>query len=429
MNDKLVRALKTNPVKFAKLLGWTKLTDIHNEWIKLMANSTSDYTLLGHRESYKTTCLSVAIALLLVLRPNKTIFFFRKTDDDAAEIIKQVIKTLESDLFKYIVREIYGVELKLTTATYLKIDTNLRSNNKGQCQLQGMGIYGSMTGKHADIIFTDDIVNDKDRASKATREQTKRAYMELQNVKNRGGRLFNTGTPWHEDDAISSLMPNVHKWTCYDTGLFTDEELEYKRNTMTASLFAANYELKHIADKDALFTSVNKIPATEENIKLIYNGFGHVDAAYDGEDYTAFTIMKQQKDGRIIAYGRMWNMHVDKCLPMIKTDFDRYRAGIMSCEKNADKGYLAGEMRTAYGIHTLLYSENMNKYVKIATYLLSNWNNVYWLDNTDEDYITQILNYTAYSEHDDAPDSAASLVRFIKDKPKANTGKHLKGGW
>ena len=46
----------------------------------------------------------------------------------------------------------------------------------------GMGVNASLTGKHFERIFTDDIVNLKDRISHAEREHTKLVYMELQNV-------------------------------------------------------------------------------------------------------------------------------------------------------------------------------------------------------------------------------------------------------
>ena len=99
-------------------------------------------------------------------------------------------------------------------------------------------------------MFTDDIVNLKDRISKAERDEIKLRYQELQNVKNRGGKIFNTGTKWHKEDAVETYMPNVKIYTCYDTGLMTRKEIEEIRNKMTPSLFAANYELKHIADED-----------------------------------------------------------------------------------------------------------------------------------------------------------------------------------
>lgn len=427
MNRKLVKSLKRDPVKYAHLLGFDLLTDIHNEWIRLMISCPDDYTLLGHRGSYKTTCLSIAFALLIVLRPDKTIFFIRKTEDDVIEIVRQVDKILKTDLFAHIVREIYGVEFKITTSTSYKINTNLSTATKGQMQLQGIGLTGSLTGKHADYVFTDDIVNVKDRASKAERERTKQQYAELQNVKNRGGRIFNTGTPWHINDCISEMMPNVHKWTVYDTGLITNEQMEALRNSMSPSLFAANYELKHIADKDNMFTQANRLEDTSENKMLIYDGIAHIDAAYGGEDYTAYTIMKRQSDGRIFALGKLWQLHVDNCLPEIALMHAIYRAGSIHCETNADKGYLANNLEKQ-GFYVVPYTETTNKFIKIASYLRKHWSNIYWLADTDEDYLRQILDFTEYADHDDAPDSAASLLRELENTPYISTDELLIGG-
>lgn len=429
MNEKLIRSLRDRPVEYAKLVGFNLLTDIHNEWLRLMLLEPDDYTLLGHRGSYKTTCLSFAFALLIVLRPEKTIFFVRKTDDDVIEIVNQTKKILQSDLFLYLVREIYGIELILTTATAYKIDTCLNDSTRGQVQLQGMGLNGSLTGKHADLIFTDDVVNVKDRVSRAEREQTKRQYQELQNIKNRGGRIFNTGTPWHREDAIATQMPNVHRWTVYDTNLISQDQIQHLRESMSASLFAANYELKHIADSEAMFKQANWLDDNDSNTELIYGGIGHVDAAYGGEDYTAYTVMHELSDGRIIAYGKLWQRHVDACLPEIKIYHEHYKAGSILCETNGDKGYLAGELESDYDFYVIDYAERMNKFLKIASYLRKNWGRIWWIADTDPDYISQILDYTEFAEHDDAPDSAASLVRYLTEKPEANTDDYLRGGW
>lgn len=416
-------------MEYAKLVGFNLLTDIHNDWLRLMLLEPDDYTLLGHRGSYKTTCLSFAFALLIVLRPEKTIFFVRKTDDDVIEIVNQTKKILQSDLFLYLVREIYGIELILTTATAYKIDTCLNDSTRGQVQLQGMGLNGSLTGKHADLIFTDDVVNVKDRVSRAEREQTKRQYQELQNIKNRGGRIFNTGTPWHREDAIATQMPNVHRWTVYDTNLISQDQIQHLRESMSASLFAANYELKHIADSEAMFKQANWLDDNDSNTELIYGGIGHVDAAYGGEDYTAYSVMHELDDGRIIAYGKLWQRHVDACLPEIKIYHENYRAGSILCETNGDKGYLAGELESDYDFYVIDYAERMNKFLKIASYLRKNWNRIWWISDTDPDYISQILDYTQFAEHDDAADSAASLIRYLTEKPEANTDDCLRGGW
>lgn len=426
MNKKLVEKLRDEPVKFAHLCGFTLLTDIHNMWMRTMLTTKEDYTLLGHRGSYKTTCLSFVFALMIVLLPSKTIFFIRKTDDDVIEIINQVKKILQSDIFVYIVHELYKTDIVLTTSTAYKIDTNLHKSTAGQVQLQGMGLKGSLTGKHADYVFTDDIVNVKDRVSRAEREETKRQYQELQNIKNRGGRIFNTGTPWHKEDCIATLMPNVHTYDCYSTGLIDSVTLQKLRDSMVPSLFSANYELKHIADKDAIFTTVNYLPKDETY--LIQNGYSHVDASYGGEDYTSYTVMKELSDGRIIAFGKMWDKHVDKCLPEIQMYQDLYRVGIIACETNGDKGYLATELEEEYKMYVYDYNERMNKFLKIASYLRKNWERIYWIEDTDRDYINQILDYNEFAEHDDAPDSAASLVRYLLEKPTANLDTALIGG-
>nr|DAZ80095.1 MAG TPA: Terminase large subunit [Caudoviricetes sp.] len=410
MNEKLVKSLKEEPAKYARLLGFDLLTDLHNEWIKDMVwQQAEDETLLAHRGSYKTTCVSFALALIIVLKPSKTTIFIRKTDTDVIEIAKQTDKILRSDLFSYIVKEIYGVDLEITSNSY-QIDTNLNTGTKGTPQLICLGIYTSLTGKHSDYIFTDDIVNVQDRISQAERDRTKLQYQELQNIKNRGGRIFNTCTPWHKQDAISELMPNKKFYDCYSTGLISESKLRDLRESMDPSLFAANYELKHIANDKALFSKPNY--CNDET--LLYEGVSHIDASYGGADWTAYTIMKKA-NGKIYALGKTWQKHVDDCLGEIQALQERFKAGTVYNEKNADKGYLAKELQKR-GMVPKLYQEKQNKYVKISTYLRREWKNIYWLEETDRDYMNQVLDYTENAEHDDCPDSAASLIRQMEKR-------------
>lgn len=403
--EKYLKLVKEEPVTFGQLTGFKDLVAIHNEWIKSFLYETEDQTLLAHRGSYKTTCLAIAIAFLIVLYPNKNIIFFRKTDTDVIEIVVQVSKILQSDYFKTLVFILYGIDLVLLKNTSWEIDTNLKSSTRGTSQLLGMGISASITGKHADIVITDDIVNLKDRISRAERERTKSAYMELQNVKNRGGRFINTGTPWHKEDAIST-MPNIKRFTCFETGLMTKEQIKHLREVMTPSLFAANYELKHIANEDAMFTN----PIFEDNEKLIFDGECHIDASYGGSDGTAFTILKRRGDS-LFVFGKRWNKHVDDCIGEILAYREKYRAGTFHAETNADKGYLAKKLREHKGVHVKDYHESGNKFVKISTYLRASWKDIKFIDGTDMDYINEILDYTENAEHDDAPDSLASIIR------------------
>ena len=139
----LLKRIEEYPYKFAHLVGFDLLTEMHNEWIKDFVFGSEDLTLFVHRGSYKTVSVSVAIALLIVLQPDKSIMFMRKTDNDIAEVIKRVSAILQTDIFKAIVYMIYGIELKLLTDTNSCINTNLNITNRGTPQLLGIGVNGS----------------------------------------------------------------------------------------------------------------------------------------------------------------------------------------------------------------------------------------------------------------------------------------------
>lgn len=404
-----VNFLLQHPVEVGRAIGFTKLTELHNRWIRDMVSGRNDATLQAHRGSYKTTCVSIALAILCVLMPNKKILFMRKTDNDIKEIIMQVRKILESQQMRYFVRCIYGLDLGLTTATANEISTNLNQDIRGTAQLIGLGMGGSLTGKHFDRIFTDDIVNVQDRISRAERDRTKLIYQELRNIINRDGRIYNTGTPWHKDDAFS-IMPEAQKFDCYSTGLIAEDELQFIRSHMTSSLFAANYELRHIASEDVIFST----PNIGADASLAEQGECHIDAAYGGEDFTAFTICRK-KDGKYYIFGKLWHKHIDDCIPEIMRLREQFNAGRIYCENNGDKGYLAKELRRR-GVRCVIYHENMNKHLKITSYLKFAWQDVYFVVGTDSEYINQICDYNENAEHDDAPDSAASIIRKLQNK-------------
>jgi hypothetical protein len=422
VTQQYLELVKNRPVVFGIENGFTLLQDIHNEWLKLFLLSRNDVTLQAHRGSYKTTCLSIAIALIIVVKPTLNIIFIRKSDDDVKEIVVQVAKLLKTESFQELSMALWGMPCTLTKESAYEIDTNLKQSTKGSPQLIGIGSKSSMTGKHGDLIITDDIINVDDRISKAHRERTKMVYQELQNIKNRGGRIINTGTPWHKEDAFK-LMPNIQTYDCYSTGLIDDKTLQGIRDSMTASLFAANYELKHIADSDAMFRDSRVDDGT--NTHLIYNGVCHVDGSYGGSDGTAFTILKEQPDGTIYVYGELKQKHVDDCLAGFEEKRKHYMAGTFYNETNADKGYLNKKISAP----KKPYHEKMNKYIKISTYLKSNWSRIVFIKETDKEYISQILDYTENAEHDDAPDSLASLIReaISKNNKVKSLDKNLLG--
>ena len=144
------------------------------------------------------------------------------------------------------------------------------------------------------------------------------------------------------------------------------------------------------------------------------NGIAHIDAAYGGEDGTAFTCC-QMVGGKIYIYGKLWQSHVDTVLNMALAEANRLMCGPVYCELNGDKGYLSKEIRNRGG-YAFGYTESQNKYIKISTYLKKWWSNIVFVKGTDPEYIEQIMDFTDAAEHDDAPDSAATCCRIMNGR-------------
>ena len=398
------------PAAIGRMIGFKDLTDeLHGKWMQNIIYGDADYTLQAHRLSYKSSCLSVALAMWCVLNHGKNALFMRKTDTDVIESIAQAQKVMENEAFRHMAEILMDSPVYLTTGNASNMTVSTYDSPRGAEQLVGCGCGGSLTGKHANLIVCDDVVNLQDRISKAEREKTKAIVRELRNIVTRDGRIVFIGTPWHKEDAFS-LVATPERYDCYSTGLISEEKLKNLREAMTASLFAANYELRHIASDDVIFTS----PQTGADPALAEQGICHIDASYGGEDGTAFTICKKS-GGKYYIYGRLWQKHVDDCLPEIIRLRKAFNAGIIYCERNADKGYLAKTLRDK-GERADTYHEKTNKFVKITSYLKSEWKNVVFVAGTDQEYINQICDYTENAEHDDAPDSAASIVRKLWNK-------------
>ena len=421
MTGEIAKLIYNHPERIGIAAGFKDLKPIHGEWIREMVFGDGDYTLLAHRGGYKSSCLAVAIGLLMVFQPTDNIIFLRKADNDVVEMINMVRKVLSLQIMSDICFLAHGVPLEVLKSAQDNISTNIWKSPMGAPQLLGIGLKSSITGKHAPIVITDDICNVNDRASRAEREKTKLQYQELQNIRNPGGRIINLGTRWHKDD-VFTLMDNIHVYDYKTTGILSDEKLEHLRKSMTAALFACNYELKIIADDDIIFMSpvVGADPAT------VLNGIMHVDSAFYGEDYTAWSIMAKH-DGKYYLYGRMKRKHVEDCYPEIKADYDRFLCGKLYTEDNADKGFVAKELRKQ-GMKVATYTETQNKAMKITTYLKKAWSDLSFVEGTDEDYISQICDYNEGADHDDAPDSAACLARLLLNKANNEGYRSIYGG-
>jgi hypothetical protein len=434
LNSKQINLLdraKNKAHLIGHLVGYRDLTELHANWINHFWKARHEvYVLQSHRNSYKTSCVALFIALVLLLRPNDIVFYVRKTETLVKDIVAEVSKIMQTDVFQAFAQIIYGHGYRLVKNTATEIDTSLPHGDNKKVQFIGFGIDAKMTGRHCDWLIGDDLCDINDRNSAVTRERTKEAWRELYaNILKPTGRAIAIGTPWSESD-VFSIMPKPDKYDCYSTGILSKEQIEEKKRQTTPALFAANYELKFIADEDAVFTNYQILYDKDIGCNLtgkdvIRGGVCHIDAGYFGGDTTAFTILKKTPDGRYLVFGKVWSKHVQACLGEILKLQEKYDAGSIYLETNGDKGYLAKELREQ-GVRCLTYHEKRNKYEKITNVLLPIWDKVYFIESCDLNYINQIMTFSPYCEHDDAADSLASICyRSEAFKTKAIEGLNI----
>jgi len=149
--------------------------------------------------------------------------------------------------------------------------------------------------------------------------------------------------------------------TVKESGIFSDDQLAKIREKIGSTLYALNYEMTLASDENKRWTDPRILTAAQSKDEMLYNGIGHIDARYSGVHYTAFTILKVNKEvQRIYAFGVTYYRHVDDCMEDIKELVTRFKCGTVWCERNSDKGYLTKELKSK-GIRAKDYHEDMNK--------------------------------------------------------------------
>ena len=126
MSIKLLTQILENPIPFAHSLGYNLLTeDVHKEWIRNLFYLDEEKTMQAHRDSYKTTCLIVALDLALIAKPTKNHIVFRKDEKATKEVLRSVRKDLDSDIMRSLAKNIHGLDLKCTIDGSNELETNL----------------------------------------------------------------------------------------------------------------------------------------------------------------------------------------------------------------------------------------------------------------------------------------------------------------
>lgn len=401
-------AIREYPHLLGHLARKTKLTKLHSQWIRFCWETKKDRSLQAHRLGYKTTAVMVIGPIWwLLFNPDDRIGIIRKTFTDAANVVKTIREIMQMPIIKELFKYAHGHYPEFKTKRDGILTFNFKKTITPEGSINAYGINNTLTGVHLDKIGFDDFVTADDRISQAKRNNTKYRLREIKtNIIESGQACFFLGTPWHKDDAWS-ICPEPLRYSIYKTGIISEQEIEEKRQKTTKSLFACNYELIHMAEEGKLFSN----PAYGKWVYSVVGTIGHIDAAFDGVNTNALTFFTKKGNNKIQGFGKVYPGHVKDWLDIIEAEYKRRRCKKIYVEKNADKGYTAKLLRDR-NIVVSDYDEGMNKHEKITAYLYDQWNNIEWSEKTGQEYLLQVIEYEKGEKPDDAPDSAASLIRM-----------------
>lgn len=388
--------------------------------------------------SGKTTLAKYFLVFCLTQNPKSNIIYTSYSQNLLSDIATSIRAIMEHPIYKAMYPTFNNYEDEETKpiddfwAEYLKKENGkitfstkkIVTSKGGVClfasigsQITGYGCGQRNSKKFAGFMVIDDANKPADIYSDRLRAKVIEYYSGtlLSRLNNSSVPIINIQQRLHVEDLSGVLINKYHYETikkpliidgvCQLPKQYSPERIEeIKLDELT---FLAQYQQEPAEWINDAFKGVQW--ATDEETKLIFNGISHVDKGFDGTDGTAFTI-ENEKNGTIYLFGKLWEKkHIDDCLTDITFYRNQFKSGTNYTEKNDDKGYMGKNYP-----NTVIYQETMNKHFKIMTYLYPNWKRIKFIKGTDEGYIRQIQGYSEKAKHDDAPDSAASIIRCLK---------------
>jgi hypothetical protein len=416
----------TEPHKFGHLLGYTKLTPLHGEWIKKFIRFNRFDLLQGHRGSWKTTCGVVAMTLLFLCFPDMRLLIVRKTGDLASDILKTIQRHFEmNDVLRLYVFSRWNItDVKTKIWSSERALFAFKKTNTPQPSITAAGVGASIVGAHFDYIWSDDIVTIEDRYSAAERRWSIAYFQELENLVDPLGQQRLSGTPWHEEDVFSKVDKKYFENSVFPVGTVPmpeDElsEIMARKERLPYAEWCCNYELRHVQDNDTLgaFLTVN--------VWDCMYCVAFIDPSFSDKtdtDSTAVSVVGVSKGGQILFTGMKLPKSIsdDGTRITILEFLQRFTPIETVLESQlADtsiffiEAFQRLEMRFPIKNLWAVKRQYRNKHERIAATVIANKPDMRLLEGTQADYTLEVSRYYKGAPHDDAPDSLAGAIEHL----------------
>lgn len=427
-HNRLLKSWLDAPHKFGHILGYDKLTPLHDEWINIFIRYRKFDLLQAHRGSYKTTCGIVAMVLLFLCFPDMRLLIVRKTGDLACDVLKTIIRHFETNdvlkLYMYSRWNNPNAKTKVWSSEHAIF--SFKKTITPQPSISAAGVGASITGAHFDYIWPDDIVTIDDRYSNAERKWTIAYFQELDNLIDPLGQMRLSGTPWHEGDVFSTLPSELFEGRQFPIGTVSlppDElkELWARKERLPYSEWCCNYELRHVLDHDTLGAFI-----AEPEWKCLYS-VAFIDPSFSDKkdtDSTAVAIAGVYNN-LIVFTGMLWQKSIaddetrKEILDFLNmfTPIETVVESQLAPSSNVFflDALKQDEIKYGYEVKNLwsIKHQTRNKHERISTIISANKINMRILENTQQKFSLEVSRYYKNAEHDDAPDALAGAIEAL----------------
>lgn len=190
---------------------------------------------LAPRGTFKSTLVIALIVFCVLKWPSIRIVLARAKHEESKQMLFEV---KHKGFFNPIVLELWG---NIEERAHLWNEESIQIGTRKEPTIDTAGLDISKTGQHPDMVFIDDIINDKNYRSIAIMAQARRVVMAFYPVLEPWGSILVTGTRWAANDVYGWLLAEIEEdlrdghepsWTSYvrsayraDGGLFFPERL------------------------------------------------------------------------------------------------------------------------------------------------------------------------------------------------------------
>lgn len=189
-----------------EVLGYVDVReDVHGPIIDILVDTSRRYKMfLLPRGSFKTSLISIGYPLWRLSQdPDLRILLDSKTLDRARKILSEIKWHIEyNERFK----EIYGNWKSIPGWQEDSITVPFRTVPLKEASIACGGVDSPQTGGHYDIIIADDLHDETNIKTEATRQKVIFHYKTLHPILEPDGELIIVGTRWHYDDVYSYIM-------------------------------------------------------------------------------------------------------------------------------------------------------------------------------------------------------------------------------